>query len=42
MDFVWIYAKQFSAWDLAGQFNELDYSVRSVRKNYQGDVYRQN
>ena len=38
MDFVWLYAKKFSAWDLAGQFNELDYSIRSVRKNFQGDV----
>ena len=38
MDFVWFYAKQFSAWHLGGLFNELDYSIRSVRKNYQGDV----
>ena len=35
MDFVWIYAKEYSAWHLGGQFNELDYSIRSVRKNYQ-------
>lgn len=38
MDFVWFYAKKFSAWHLGHQFNELDYSIRSVRKNYQGDV----
>ena len=38
MDFVWIYAKRFSSWDMSGLFNELDYSIRSVRKNYQGDV----
>ena len=38
MDFVWIYVKKFSSWDMGGLFNELDYSVRSVRKNYQGDV----
>jgi len=38
MDFVWIYAKRFSFWDRSGQFNELDYSMRSVRQNYQGDV----
>ncbi len=38
MDFVWIYVKQFSFWDRSGYFNELDYSIRSVRKNYQGDV----
>jgi hypothetical protein len=38
MDFVWLYAKKFSAWDLGHQFNELDYSIRSVRKNYQGEV----
>lgn len=38
MDFVWFYAKRFSSWDKAGYFYELDYSIRSVRKNYQGDV----
>ncbi|KKM70718.1 hypothetical protein LCGC14_1437940 [marine sediment metagenome] len=38
MDFVWFYAKKFSFWDMSGHFNELDYSIRSVRKNYQGDV----
>lgn len=38
MDFVWLYAKKFSSWDMSGLFNELDYSIRSVRKNYQGDV----
>ena len=38
MDFVWIYAKKFSYWYKSGQFNELDYSIRSVRKNYKGDV----
>ena len=38
MNFVWFYAKQFSSWDKSGYFNELDYSIRSVRKNYQGDV----
>jgi len=38
MDFVWIYAKRFSAWYQSGLFNELDYSIRSVRKNFRGDV----
>ena len=38
MDFVWVYAKRFSSWYMTGLFNELDYSIRSVRKNYQGDV----
>ena len=38
MDFVWLYAKKFSAWHLGHNFNELDYSIRSVRKNYNGDV----
>jgi len=38
MDFVWPYAKKFSAWALGHQWNELDYSIRSVKKNYQGDV----
>lgn len=38
MDFVWIYVKKFSSWYKSGQFNELDYSIKSVRKNYQGDV----
>lgn len=38
MDFVWFYAKKFSAYNLGHQFYELDYSIRSVRKNYEGDV----
>jgi len=38
MDFVWFYAKKFSAYNLGHEFYELDYSIRSVRKNYQGDV----
>ena len=38
MDFVWFYAKKFSAWHKGHGFYELDYSIRSVRKNYQGDV----
>ena len=38
MDFVWIYAKKFSAWHKMGIFNELDYSIRSVKKNYQGEA----
>lgn len=38
MDFVWFYAEKFSAWHKGHQFNELDYSIRSVRKNYQGDL----
>lgn len=38
MDFVWPYVKRFSFWDKSGMFNELDYSIRSVRENYQGDV----
>jgi len=38
MDFVWFYAEKFSAWHFTRQFYELDYSIRSVRKNYRGDV----
>ena len=38
MDFVWVYAKRFSFWHKSGLFNELDYSIRSVRKNYQGEA----
>ena len=38
MDFVWFYAKDFSAWHLGHPFYELDYSIRSVKKNYQGEV----
>ena len=38
MDFVWFYAKKFSAYNLGHGFYELDYSIRSVRKKYQGDV----
>ena len=38
MDFVWPYAKKLSYWHKAGVFNELEYSIRSVRKNFQGDV----
>jgi hypothetical protein len=38
MDFVWIYAKKFSSWYITGLFHELDYSIRSVKKNYTGEV----
>lgn len=39
MDFVWIYAKKFSYFAKSGGlFNELDYSIRSIRKNFQGEV----
>jgi len=38
MDFVWIYAERFSAWHKGGLFNELDYSIRSVKKNFIGEA----
>jgi hypothetical protein len=38
MDFVWIYIKSLSAWDKTGLFNELEWSIKSVRKNYGKDV----
>ena len=34
MDFVWIYVKSLSAWYKTGLFNELEWSIKSVRKNY--------
>jgi hypothetical protein len=33
MDFVWIYVHGPSAWRKIGLFNELEYSIRSVKKN---------
>jgi len=36
MDFVWIFAKQFSAFHKTGLFNELEYSVKTVQKFYKG------
>ena len=36
MDFVWIYVREGSYYDKAG-WNELEYSIKSVRKNYRGD-----
>lgn len=37
MDFVWIYAKQFSFYAKSGgMFNELEYSIKSVKKFYPG------
>jgi len=37
MDFVWQYIYGDSAWRRIGLFNELEYSIRSVKKNFQGD-----
>ena len=37
MDFCWIYVKNFSAYHKMGIFNELDYSIRSVKKNFMGE-----
>jgi len=34
MDFVWIYAKPFSYFAKRGTWNELEYSIKSVKKNY--------
>ena len=34
MDFVWIYAKPFSYFAKSGLWNELEYSIKSVKKNY--------
>jgi hypothetical protein len=36
MTFIYIYIKSPSYWHKTGIFNELDYSIRSVRKNYIG------
>lgn len=38
MDFVWIYIENESYSYKAGIFNELEYSIKSVQKFYQGDV----
>jgi hypothetical protein len=38
MDFVWPYIKYDSAWEKLGLFNELEYSIKSVRKFYRGNV----
>jgi len=38
MDFVWPYIKEPSFYNKGGYFNELEYSIKSVRKNYKGDV----
>lgn len=37
MDFVWVYVFDDSASYKKGIFDELEYSIRSVEKNYQGD-----
>ena len=34
LDFVWIYAKPFSYFAKHKTWNELEYSIKSVRKNY--------
>ena len=34
MDFVWIYAKQFSFYHKSKMFNELKYSIKTVQKFY--------
>jgi len=36
MDFVWQYIRSQSSWDKSGLLNELEYSVKSVRKFYKG------
>jgi hypothetical protein len=36
MDFVWIYVKSQSYWHKSGIWNELEYSIKSVKKNYKG------
>jgi len=36
MDFIWIYIDTPSYWYKTGIFNELEYSVKSVQKNYKG------
>jgi hypothetical protein len=38
MDFVWTYIKDPSFFNKGGIFNELEYSVKSVEKNYDGAV----
>jgi len=37
MDFIWIYRASPSYWHKSGIFNELEYSIKSVRKNYKGE-----
>ncbi len=34
MDFVWIYAHRYSFFAKSGLFNELDYSIKTVKKFY--------
>lgn len=36
MDFVWPYVRSMSSWDKSGLLNELEYSIKSVRKFYKG------
>ena len=36
IDFAWIYIESPSYFRKTGIFNELDYSIRSVRKNFKG------
>jgi len=38
MDFVWIYVVGESSFHKCGIFNELEYSIKSVRKFYQGEA----
>jgi len=38
MDFIWIYIKGPSYFGKSGVFNELEYSIKSVRKNFKGDA----
>lgn len=37
MDFIWVYVFKDSASQKIGIFDELEYSIRSVEKNYTGD-----
>ena len=36
MDFVWIYIHKFSYFGKSGLWNEIEYSIKSVRQNYPG------
>jgi len=38
MDFVWIYAHPFSYYAKSGLWNEIEYSIKSVRQYYPGAV----
>ena len=38
MDFVWVYISKDSSFHKVGLFNELEYSIKSVKKMYQGEA----